>query len=96
MHAQANTQIFGLSIGGWEVTLPYILTGQILGFVSQGAFDIDVVRLAVVSLPLILGALWLGIRLRKRVDVDTYKGMLRGALWVISIGILVDALRSLA
>ncbi|MDJ0740722.1 MAG: sulfite exporter TauE/SafE family protein [Gammaproteobacteria bacterium] len=68
-------------------------SGQIIGFVSQGAFDVDVVGLAVLSLPLILGALWLGIRVRKRVDMDTYRGMLRGALWVISVGILVDAVR---
>jgi len=31
--AQAETEIFGLSILGWNVTLPYILTGQIIGFV---------------------------------------------------------------
>jgi len=68
-------------------------SGQILGFVSQGAFDLDVVRLAVISLPLILAALWLGIRLRRRVDMETYRGMLRGSLWVISLGILLDALR---
>lgn len=68
-------------------------TGQIVGFISQGAFDLQVVGLAVLALPLILGSLWLGIRLRKRVDMETYRGMLRGALWVISIAILVDALR---
>ncbi len=68
-------------------------SGQILGFISQGAFDLQVVGLAVLALPLILGALWLGIRLRRRIDVDTYRGMLRGALWVISIAILLDALR---
>ena len=68
-------------------------SGQILGFISQGAFDLQVVGLAVLALPLILGALWLGIRLRRRIDMDTYRGMLRGALWVISIAILLDALR---
>ncbi len=68
-------------------------SGQILGFISQGAFDLDVVVIAVVALPLILSALWLGIRVRKRVDMDTYKGMLRGSLWVISIAIAIDALR---
>ncbi len=68
-------------------------SGQILGFISQGAFDLDVVVIAVVALPLILGALWLGIKVRKRVDMDTYKGMLRGSLWVISIAIAIDALR---
>ena len=68
-------------------------SGQIIGFVSQGAFDLDVVGLAVATLPAILAVLWLGIRVRKRVDVDTYRGMLRGSLWVISIAILLDALR---
>ncbi|MCB1790071.1 MAG: sulfite exporter TauE/SafE family protein, partial [Gammaproteobacteria bacterium] len=70
-------------------------SGQIIGFMSQGAFDLDVVGLAVLALPLILAALWLGIRVRKRVDMETYRGMLRGALWVISIAILLDALRRL-
>jgi len=68
-------------------------SGQILGFISQGAFDFDVVRLAVVTLPLILAALWIGIRIRKKIDMETYRGMLKGALWVISIAILLDALR---
>ena len=68
-------------------------SGQIVGFISQGAFDLDVVGLAVAALPLILAALWLGIRLRRRIDFATYRGMLRGSLWVISIAILLDALR---
>jgi uncharacterized membrane protein YfcA len=68
-------------------------SGQIIGFVSRGAFDLDMVGLAVMVLPLILGSLWLGIRLRKRIDMQTYRGMLRAALWVISIAILLDALR---
>ncbi|MGB5453986.1 MAG: sulfite exporter TauE/SafE family protein [Sedimenticolaceae bacterium] len=68
-------------------------SGQIIGFISQGAFDLNVVGLAVMALPLILGALWLGIRVRKRVEIETYRGMLRGSLWVISIAILADAVR---
>ena len=68
-------------------------SGQIIGFVNQGAFDLQVVGLAVMALPLILGALWVGIRVRKRVDMETYRGMLRGSLWVISITIALDALR---
>jgi uncharacterized membrane protein YfcA len=71
-------------------------SGQILGFVSQGAFDLQVAGLAMACLPLILGALWLGIRVRKKVDMQTYRGMLRAALWVISIGILLDAIRRLS
>ena len=70
-------------------------SGQILGFVSQEAFDLQVAGLALACLPLILGALWLGIRVRKKVDMQTYRGMLRAALWVISVGILLDAMRRL-
>lgn len=70
-------------------------SGQIAGFVSRGAFDLSVVQLAVFTLPAILVALWLGMRLRKRIDVASYRGMLRGSLWVISIAILIDAGRRL-
>jgi len=66
-------------------------SGQIIGFISQGAFDPEVVRLTVMALPLILGALWLGIRLRRRVEMAVYQRMLRGALWVVSLAMLFDA-----
>ena len=51
--------------------------------------------LALACLPLIQGALWLGIRVRKKVDMHTYRGMMRAALWVISVGILLDGMRRL-
>ena len=70
-------------------------SGQIAGFLSRGAFEFSIVQLALMTLPAILAALWLGIRLRKRVDIGSYRGMLRGALWVISIAIIVDAARRL-
>jgi uncharacterized membrane protein YfcA len=70
-------------------------SGQIIGFVSNRQFDLEVVGLSVLALPLILFALWGGIRLRRRVRMDTYRGMLKTALWVISIAILADAMRRL-
>ena len=69
------------------------LPGQILGFLSQGAFDLEVVGPAVLILPPIPGALWVGTRVRRKVDMETYRGMPRAALRVISNAILVDALR---
>jgi uncharacterized membrane protein YfcA len=66
-------------------------SGQIAGFVAADAFDTDTVGLAVITLPLILAALWVGIRLRRRIDFDTYRGLLRASLWVIALVILVDA-----
>jgi uncharacterized membrane protein YfcA len=71
-------------------------SGQIAGFVSRGEFDLDVVGLSVAALPVILGAMWLGIRLRRRIDVETYRGMLKVSLWVVSLAILADAVRRLA
>lgn len=56
-------------------------------------FDLTVAKLALLTLPLILAALWVGIRIRKKIDMETYRGMLRAALWVISIAIMLDALR---
>lgn len=66
-------------------------TGQILGFVTAGAFDMEVVRLALYALPAILAALWLGIRVRRRLETDAYRRLLRGALWVIALAVLGDA-----
>ena len=82
-----------LMVATFNLTFITSKSGQIVGFISRDAFDLDVVGLAVLSLPLIMGALWLGIRVRRRVDMETYRGMLRVSLWVISIALLLDALR---
>lgn len=66
-------------------------TGQILGFATAGAFDMEIVRLALFALPAILAALWLGIRVRRRIESDAYRRLLRGALWIIALAVLGDA-----
>ena len=65
------------------------------GDVLTGHITLEIVQLAVLSLPLILGALWVGIGLRRRFDVETYRGVLRVALWVIAVAVLIDAGRRL-
>lgn len=70
-------------------------SGQIIGFLGQGAFFGDAVRLSLWILPLVLGVLWLGMRLRRRIATASYRRMLKGALWVISLAILLDAIRRL-
>lgn len=67
-------------------------TGQILGFATAGAFDLEVVRLALYTLPAILVALWLGIRVRRRIETAAYRRLLRGALWVTALAVLGDVL----
>lgn len=84
-----------LMVATFNLTFVTSKSGQILGFVSEGAFDLEVVGGALLWLPGILIVLWLGIRLRRRIDIETYRGMLHGALWVISIALLFDALRRL-
>ena len=80
-----------LTVATFNLSFITSKSGQILGFVSRDAFDWEIVRLAVFSLPLILAALWGGIRLRRRLDTTTYRRMLRVALWVIALAILVDS-----
>ena len=59
-------------------------SGQIAGFVANQAFTAEALSLSLWTLPPVLLSLWLGIRLRKRIDLQTYERMLRYALWVIA------------
>mgnify|MGYP001546951681 CR=1 FL=1 len=68
-------------------------SGQIIGFLVKDAFTAEAVKLTLWALPPVLLSLWAGIRLRKRVDVDTYKRLLRYSLWVIAVLLVGDWLR---
>jgi hypothetical protein len=81
----------GLMVATFNLCFITSKTGQILGFATAGAFDIEIVRLALFALPAILAALWLGIRVRRRIETGAYKRLLRGALWVIALAVLGDA-----
>ncbi len=65
-------------------------TGQIAGFVSKGAFESSVLELMVWVVPAVLLSLWLGIRVRRRINQDSYRRLLRYALWVIAILLIAD------
>ena len=68
-------------------------SGQIIGFLVKDAFTAEAVKLTLWALPPVLLSLWAGIRLRRRVDVDTYKRLLRYSLWVIAVLLVGDWLR---
>jgi len=70
-------------------------SGQIFGFVARGAFDAATFKTSLLVLPLVLLSLWLGIRLRRRINVETYRRLLRYSLWVISFVLIADSLRRL-
>ncbi|MDH5327493.1 MAG: sulfite exporter TauE/SafE family protein [Gammaproteobacteria bacterium] len=66
-------------------------SGQIIGFLANSAFDWQVVKFTLLLLPFIVLMLWLGMRLRKRMNTDNYKKLLRLSLWVIALVLLVDS-----
>ena len=65
-------------------------SGQIIGFIINDAFDKDVVLLTVALVPLVLLSLWVGIRLRRKINQETYAQLLRGALWLIAVALVAD------
>jgi len=65
-------------------------SGQIIGFIINDAFDPDIVLLTVALVPLVLLFLWIGIRIRRKIDRDTYMQLLRGALWLIATALVAD------
>jgi uncharacterized membrane protein YfcA len=65
-------------------------SGQIAGFVSQGAFHGPEITFALLTLPLVIASLWLGIRLRKRIDVESYKKALRFVLWIVAFYLIIQ------
>jgi uncharacterized membrane protein YfcA len=68
-------------------------SGQIAGFLVNGAFDAGTLETVLVVLPAVLLSLWLGMRVRRRIDTATYERLLRYALWVIALVLVADWLR---
>ncbi len=65
-------------------------SGQIIGFVANGAFDPDVLESMLWVVPLVLISLGLGIRLRRRINQETYRRGLRYALWVVALALIAE------
>lgn len=67
--------------------------GQLGGFLLHDAFTADTLELAFWALGPVLLSLWLGIRVRRRIDHDTYRKVLKAALWVIAAVLIGDWMR---
>ncbi len=74
-----------LMVATFNISFLTSKSGQIAGFVSRGAFTGPEVTFALWTLPLILLSLWVGIRLRKKLDVETYTKALKIALWIVAL-----------
>lgn len=83
----------GLMVATFNMSFLTSKSGQIAGFVSQSAFTLDALQTALWLLPLVLLSLWLGIRIRRRINVNLYKRLLRYTLWLVSLALIVDSLR---
>ena len=70
-------------------------SGQIIGFIANDAFTPNIVLLTLALVPLILLCLWLGIRVRRKIDRETYVRLLRGALWLISVALIADGIANM-
>lgn len=79
-----------LMVATFNLTFLTSKSGQIFGFINNGAFDLQVVYTTAVLIPLVLLSLWAGIRVRRRFHMDQYKRVLRGFLWLTSVGLIAD------
>lgn len=79
-----------LMVATFNVSFLTSKSGQIAGFVSQGAFHGPEITFALLTLPLVIASLWLGIRLRKRIDVESYKKALRFVLWIVAFYLIIQ------
>lgn len=79
-----------LMVATFNITFMFSKSGQVFGYLSNGAFDMDVVMTTLWVIPFCLLALWVGIRIRRRFSVDQYRRLLKAFLWIISVLLVVD------
>ena len=83
-----------LMVATFNISFLTSKSGQIAGFVSQGAFQGAEISFALLTLPLVLASLWAGIRLRKRIDVESYRKALRFVLWIVALYLIIQWIMS--
>jgi hypothetical protein len=66
--------------------------GQLLGFAWRDAVDASLLAQSVWALPGVLLALWIGIRLRRRIQPEHYRRLLRLGLWALAAALVWNAL----
>lgn len=79
-----------LMVATFNITFLFSKSGQVFGYISNGAFDMDVVLTTLWVIPFCMVALWLGTRVRRRFSVDQYRSVLKAFLWVISVVLVLD------
>ena len=67
--------------------------GQIGGFVVHEAFTLEALKLTLWAIGPVLLSLWAGIHVRRRIAHESYRRVLRAALWAIAVVLIGDWLR---
>jgi uncharacterized membrane protein YfcA len=81
-----------LMVAAFNLSFVTSKTGQLLGFAWNGALDAALVLPTLWALPAVLLALWLGIRLRRRIRPAHYRRLLRAGLWLLAAALVWDVL----
>jgi len=84
-----------LMVAAFNLSFITSKTGQLIGFTLNDALQMDVLTQALWALPLVLGALWIGMALRRRIHPEQYRKLLRFGLWVMAAALIWDTLRTI-
>jgi len=84
-----------LMVATFNICFLFSKSGQLIGFTANDALDPATIEASLWSLPFAVLCLWLGIWTRRRIDVKTYRRLLRVALWLIAAVLVGDWARNL-
>jgi uncharacterized protein len=82
----------GLMVATFNLSFITSKSGQLAGFAIQDALNPAILHTALLALPAVLFVLWIGIRVRRRLDQGAYRRWLTRALWVIAALLILDSL----
>ncbi|WP_295882801.1 sulfite exporter TauE/SafE family protein [uncultured Thiohalocapsa sp.] len=81
-----------LMVAAFNLSFVTSKSGQLLGFAWRDALDPGLMLQSLWALPGVLLALWLGIRLRRRIRPEHYRRLLRLGLWGLAAALVLDVL----
>lgn len=84
-----------LMVATFNICFLFSKSGQLIGFTANDALEPTSIEASLWSLPFAVLSLWLGIWTRRRIDVRTYRRLLRIALWLIAAVLVGDWARRL-
>ena len=91
LHSRMNP---ALMVATFNLSFITSKSGQLVGFTLGGGLDGQILLQSVLALPVVLASLWLGIRLRRRIDHESYRRLLRYGLWLMAGILILDWLRA--